>query len=497
MIVRQTAGNQEIYSSMNRPLTSELIAQLQSGETTSRQLVENSLRRISELNGVLNAFVSIDADGALVKADEIDQRRKAGKPVGRLAGLPVAVKDNMCTIGLPTSCGSRILKDFRAPYDAHVIQRIAAEDGVLIGKLNQDEFAMGSSTETSIYGPTRNPWNADYTAGGSSGGSAVAVASGMVPLALGSDTGGSIRQPASFCGVVGMKPTYGRVSRYGLVAFASSLDQIGPLAGDAWGAALLLECISGHDNRDSTSLNVERPDWLSQLGDSLKGLRVGIADEYFVEGLDAEVEKSVREAIRVFEAAGAEVVPVSLPHSKYAVATYYLVACSEASSNLARYDGIHYGHRADKFSDLVDLYSQSRGEGFGTEVKRRIMLGTYALSAGYYDAYYLKALKVRRRIREDFDKAFASVDVIAGPVSPTAAFRLGEKLDDPLAMYLNDIYTISTNLAGLPGISIPCGLTKTRLPIGLQLQAPALEEARLLRFAHQFQQATQWHREQP
>jgi aspartyl-tRNA(Asn)/glutamyl-tRNA(Gln) amidotransferase subunit A len=390
-----------------------------------------------------------------------------------------------------------MLKDFRAPYDAHVIQRIVAEDGVMIGKLNQDEFAMGSSTETSIYGPTRNPWNADYTAGGSSGGSAVAVASGMVPLALGSDTGGSIRQPASFCGVVGMKPTYGRVSRYGLVAFASSLDQIGPLAGDAWGATLLLECIAGHDKRDSTSLNVERPDWLNQLDSSLRGLRIGIADEYFVEGLDAEVEKSVREAIRVFEAAGAEVVPVSLPHSKYAVATYYLVACSEASSNLARYDGIHYGHRAEKFSDLVDLYSQSRGEGFGTEVKRRIMLGTYALSAGYYDAYYLKALKVRRRIREDFDKAFASVDVIAGPVSPTAAFRLGEKLDDPLAMYLNDIYTISTNLAGLPGISIPCGLTKARLPIGLQLQAPALEEARLLRFAHQYQQATQWHREQP
>jgi aspartyl-tRNA(Asn)/glutamyl-tRNA(Gln) amidotransferase subunit A len=459
--------------------------------------VENSLQRISELNGVLNAFVSIDADGALAKADEIDQRRRAGKPVGRLAGLPVAVKDNMCTIGLPTSCGSRMLKDFRAPYDAHVIQRIVAEDGVMIGKLNQDEFAMGSSTETSIYGPTRNPWNADYTAGGSSGGSAVAVASGMVPLALGSDTGGSIRQPASFCGVVGMKPTYGRVSRYGLVAFASSLDQIGPLAGDAWGATLLLECIAGHDKRDSTSLNVERPDWLNQLDSSLRGLRIGIADEYFVEGLDAEVEKSVREAIRVFEAAGAEVVPVSLPHSKYAVATYYLVACSEASSNLARYDGIHYGHRAEKFSDLVDLYSQSRGEGFGTEVKRRIMLGTYALSAGYYDAYYLKALKVRRRIREDFDKAFASVDVIAGPVSPTAAFRLGEKLDDPLAMYLNDIYTISTNLAGLPGISIPCGLTKARLPIGLQLQAPALEEARLLRFAHQYQQATQWHREQP
>lgn len=390
-----------------------------------------------------------------------------------------------------------MLQNFRPPYDAHVIERLRAEGAILIGKVNQDEFAMGSSTETSIFGPSHNPWNVDCSAGGSSGGAAVAVASGMVPLSLGSDTGGSIRQPASFCGVVGMKPTYGRVSRYGLVAYASSLDQIGPLAGDAWGTALLLECIAGHDKRDSTSLSIDRPDCLAPLEQSLNGLRIGVAEEYFAEGLDAEVEASVREAIRVFESAGATVHPVSLPHSKYAVATYYLIACSEASSNLARYDGIHYGHRANKFGDLVDLYTQSRGEGFGQEVKRRIMLGTYALSAGYYDAYYLKALKVRRRIREDFDKAFESVDVIAGPVAPTPAFKLGEKLNDPLAMYLGDIYTISTNLAGLPGISVPCGFTMSKLPIGLQLQAPALQETRLLQAAHQFQQLTDWHRRTP
>jgi aspartyl-tRNA(Asn)/glutamyl-tRNA(Gln) amidotransferase subunit A len=482
---------------MNRPLTSELISQLNSGATTSRQLVELSLKRIAELNPTLNAFVSVDADRALAKADAIDQKRRDGKPIGRLAGLPVGIKDNMCMQGLPTTCGSRMLENFHPPYDAHVIEHIQAEDGIVIGKLNQDEFAMGSSTETSIFGPTRNPWNSECTAGGSSGGSAVAVASGMVPLALGSDTGGSIRQPASFCGVVGLKPTYGRVSRYGLVAYASSLDQIGPLAGDVWGATLLLECIAGHDHRDSTSLNVDRSDWLGELDQPLKGLRIGVAEEYFAEGLDAEVEHCVREAFKVLESAGAVVTSVSLPHSKYAVATYYLVACSEASSNLARYDGIHYGHRADKFSDLVDLYSQSRGEGFGAEVKDRIMLGTYALSAGYYDAYYLKALKVRRRIREDFDKAFASVDIIAGPVAPTPAFRLGEKVNDPLAMYLNDIYTINTNLAGLPGISVPCGFNRERLPIGLQLQAATLDESRLLRTAHQYQQLTNWHRELP
>ena len=478
---------------MNRHSTRERIGQLNSGELTARQLTQMCLDRISALNGELNAFISVDADGALKQADDIDQRRKAGEPIGRMAGLPIGIKDNICQKNQPTTCGSRMLQNFCPPYDAHVVERLRAEDAVIVGKLNPDEFAMGSSTETSIFGPTRNPWDQTRSAGGSSGGSAVAVAAGMVPLALGSDTGGSIRQPASFCGVVGMKPTYGRVSRYGLIAYASSLDQIGPLANDVYGATLLLECIAGHDPRDSTSLNIETPAWISSLGQPLKALRIGIADEHFAEGLDSDVEHRVCEALDVFKSAGATLHSVSLPHSKYAVATYYLIACSEASSNLARFDGIHYGHRADRFDDLIDLYCQSRGEGFGAEVKRRIMLGTYALSAGYYDAYYLKALKVRQLIASDFAAAFRTVDVIAGPVAPTPAFRLGEKLKDPLAMYLNDIYTISTNLAGLPGISVPCGQTVGNLPVGLQLQAPALEEARLLQVAHQFQHLTAWH----
>ena len=481
---------------MTSSSTSQLLADLNSGRTTSRQLVEACLQRIESLNPTLNAFVTVCGEAALARADEIDRRRQAGEKLGKLAGLPIAVKDNICTRGVATTCGSRMLQSFRPPYDAHVIERLEAEDGILIGKLNQDEFAMGSSTETSMFGPTRNPWNPEHSAGGSSGGSAVAVASGMVPLALGSDTGGSIRQPASFCGVVGMKPTYGRVSRYGLIAYASSLDQIGPLSNDAFGAALMLECIAGHDGRDSTSLDVERPNWTEQLSGSLQGVKIGIAEEYFAEGLDPEVERSVRDALKTFESAGAVIKSVSLPHSKYAVAAYYLIACSEASSNLARFDGIHYGHRAEKFSDLVDLYGQSRSEGFGTEVKRRIMLGTYALSAFYYDAFYLKAMNVRRRIREDFDRAFEQVDVIAGPVAPTPAFRLGEKLNDPLSMYLSDIYTISTNLAGLPGISIPCGTSSSGLPIGLQLQAQTLEEGRLFQVAHQFQQLTDWHLKQ-
>lgn len=480
---------------MNRQSTRELVAQLNSGELSAAQLTQACIDRIAALNGELNAFVDVDAESALQQANEIDRRRSLGEHVGRLAGLPIGIKDNICQLNRPTTCGSRMLKNFRPPYDAHVVERIRAEDGVIIGKLNQDEFAMGSSTETSIFGPARNPWNHHHSAGGSSGGSAVAVAAGLVPLALGSDTGGSIRQPASFCGVAGMKPTYGRVSRYGLIAFASSLDQIGPLAGDVYGAALLLDCIAGHDPRDSTSLNLPHPATTEVLDQPLSGLRIGIAEEYFATGLDPEVEQSIREALRVFESAGASVHSVSLPHSKYAVATYYVIACSEASSNLARFDGIHYGHRAEKFDDLVDLYCQSRGEGFGAEVKRRIMLGTYALSAGYYDAYYLKALKVRRLIADEFSTAFRTVDVIAGPVAPTPAFSLGEKLDTPMAMYLSDIYTISTNLAGLPGISVPCGLSSAKLPIGLHLQAPVLNEARLLQVAHQFQKLTAWHRE--
>jgi aspartyl-tRNA(Asn)/glutamyl-tRNA(Gln) amidotransferase subunit A len=475
----------------------ELHTELQQGRLSSRDLTLACLEQIQQQNARLNAFVHVDEEAALNQADAIDRRRSSGQPVGVLAGIPIALKDNICQRNVPTTCGSRILKNFVPPYDAHVVERIRAEDGVILGKVNLDEFAMGSSTETSCFGATRNPWNDQHTAGGSSGGAAVAVAAGMAPLSLGSDTGGSIRQPAGFCGVVGMKPTYGRVSRYGLVAYASSLDQIGPFARDAFGAALLLQAIGGHDSRDTTSLQDPLPSLIDGLSKPLKGLRIGIVDDHFGAGLSPDVQAAVKQAIDILENAGGRVIPVRLPHSMYSIATYYLIACSEASSNLARYDGIHYGYRAEQFSDLVDLYCRSRGEAFGAEVKRRIMLGTYALSAGYYDAYYLKALKVRRRIREDFDRAFEQVDVIAGPVAPTAAFRLGEKLDDPLAMYLSDIYTISANLAGIPGISIPCGFTAEHLPVGLQLLAPALQDARLLQVAHQYQQQTMWHQQYP
>jgi len=463
--------------------TSELLSQLRNGELSSRQLVESCLEQIRLQNPKLNAFVNVDEEGALKRADRIDARRAAGETLGVLAGLPLGIKDNICRNGSLTTCGSRMLESFRPPYDAHVVERIEAEDGIIVGSTNMDEFAMGSSTETSVYGPSRNPSNPDHSAGGSSGGSAVAVASGMVPLALGSDTGGSIRQPAAFCGCVGLKPTYGRVSRYGLVAFASSLDQIGPFARDAAGAALLLQAIAGHDVRDSTSLKRDIPTYSEQLSESLKGLRIGIVDEHFTEGLAGEISASVKATIAALEERGAVVKTVKLPHAKYSVATYYLIAPCEASSNLARYDGIHYGHRAEEFSDLTDVYCRSRGEGFGAEVKRRIMLGTYALSAGYYDAYYLKALKVRQRIREDFDKAFEGVDVIAGPVSPTPAFPIGDKTDDTLAMYLNDIYTIGANLAGIPGISVPTGTAESGLPLAIQFQAPLFEESKLLQLA--------------
>lgn len=467
--------------------TPQLVDKLQAGTLTSRTLTESCLNRIEQLNPELNAFISVDAEGALSMADAIDTKRAQGERVGRLQGIPVGIKDNMCQNGIATTCGSRMLANYKPPYDSHVVERLRAEDGVIVGKLNMDEFAMGSSTESSASGVTRNPWNTNHSAGGSSGGSAAAVAAALVPLALGSDTGGSIRQPASFCGVVGMKPTYGRVSRFGLVAYASSLDQIGPFAKDVYGATLLMEAIAGHDKRDSTSVDRDVPNYLDAIHKPLVGLRIGIVDEHYGEGLNADVEAIVRESVAKLTEAGAEVKTVKLPHAKYSVATYYLIAASEASSNLARYDGIHYGHRSEQFDPktdkLVDLYCQSRGEGFGAEVKRRIMLGTYALSAGYYDAYYLKALKVRRRIREDYDNAFADVDVIVGPVAPSTAFALGENQDDPLAVYLSDIYTLSANLAGIPGISVPCGLTDAGYPVGLQLQAPAFEETRLLQVA--------------
>ena len=478
---------------LHQKSTSELVALLASGELTSRALTESCLSRIEQHNATINAFVSVDADGALSQADAVDAKRKSGEAVGILQGLPVGIKDNMCQLGTLTSCGSRMLHNYKPPYNAHVVERLLAEDAVIVGKLNMDEFAMGSSTETGAAGATRNPWNTEHSPGGSSGGSAAAVAAGLVPLALGSDTGGSIRQPASFCGVVGMKPTYGRVSRFGLVAFASSLDQIGPFARDVHGASLLLQAVSGHDSRDTTSVDVAVPDYVSENDKPLTGLRVGMVDEHYGDGLDDSVASAVRDSISKLEAAGATVKSVQLPHAKYSVATYYLIAPSEASSNLARYDGIHYGHRSENFDakedGLVDLYCRSRGEGFGAEVKRRIMLGTYALSAGYYDAYYLKALKVRRRIREDYDKAFEDVDVIAGPVAPSTAFKLGEKMNDPLAMYLSDIYTISANLAGIPGVSVPCGEDGNGLPVGLQLQGPAFEESKLLQVATMLEKA--------
>ncbi len=478
-------------------MTSDLISQLASGDLTSVALTERCLSAIAERDSAIGAFLHVDGEDALRQAAEVDARRGRGESLGPLAGVPIAIKDVLCQTGEPNTCASRMLERFVPPYDAHVITRLKDAGAVLLGRANMDEFAMGSSCENSAFKVTRNPWNTDRTPGGSSGGSAAAVAGGMTPLSLGTDTGGSIRQPASFCGIVGMKPTYGRVSRYGLVAYASSLDQIGPFAPDVSGAAALLEAIAGHDPRDATCVNRETPRYTQTLDQPLAGLRVGVACEHFVEGLDPDVEKAVRQSLDVYKSLGATIVDISLPHSKYCIAAYYLIASCEASSNLARYDGVHYGHRAAAFEGMIDMYAASRGEGFGREVKRRIMLGTFALSSGYYEAYYLKALRVRRLIRQDFDKAFEQVDVIASPVSPTPAFQLGALTKDPLAMYLMDIYTISANLAGLPGISIPCGFSNDGLPIGLQLQAPPFEEDRLLRAARMHEQATDWTRLAP
>jgi len=501
----------------------ELLAQLQSREVTSVEVTEAFLDQIRRHDAKVGAFLRVDAEGALGRAARIDDRRRRGEPVGRLGGLPVAVKDVLATRGEATTCASRILEGFRPPYDATVIAALKAADAVPVGKTNMDEFAMGGSTENSAFQLTRNPWNLERIPGGSSGGSAACVAASMAPLAVGSDTGGSIREPAGLCGVTGMKPTYGRVSRYGLVAFASSLDQVGPLARTAEDAALLLEVLAGHDPNDSTSIDLPVPPYAEAVRQPLDDLRIGLVREHFGEGLDPEVEASVREAVRVYESLGATVRELSMPHSKYAVATYYIIAPCEASSNLARYDGVHYGYRADERqmiaeleadrkklqesgdqaaldgldSPIVRMFRRTRAEGFGAEVKRRIMLGTYALSAGYYDAYYLKALKVRRLIRQDFDRAFEEVDLIAGPIAPTPAYKIGEKIDDPLSMYLFDLYTVSTNLAGIPGISIPCGFSSDGLPIGLHLQAPPFTEERLLRGAHMFQQATDWHTQRP
>ncbi|HUU90079.1 MAG TPA: Asp-tRNA(Asn)/Glu-tRNA(Gln) amidotransferase subunit GatA [Phycisphaerae bacterium] len=469
---------------LSKSTAHQLKSLIAGGETTCREVMLSVLEEIERRESDVQAFITVrDRGELLAEADEVDRRRSRGDAIGALAGLPIAVKDNICTQGMATTCASRMLADWVPPYDATVVQRIQAADGIILGKTNLDEFAMGSSTENSAMKTTRNPHNHDYVPGGTSGGSAAAVASNECILAIGSDTGGSIRQPASFCGVVGMKPTYGRVSRYGLIAYASSLDQIGPIAKDVRDAALLLEVIAGHDPMDSTSLAAGVPGYVAGLG-SQRGFRFGVPDEYFGPGVDRQVRRAVEGAIDALKEDGQEVVQISLPHTEYSVAAYYIAACSEASSNLARYDGCQYGFRAEGIGDMIGMVSETRAEGFGPEVKRRIMLGTYALSAGYYDAYYLKAARVRRLIAQDFESAFKTCDVILHPVAPTAAFRIGEKIDDPLAMYLGDIFSVTANLAGLPATSVPCGRTSEGLPVGIQLTGKALDEGTLLAAAY-------------
>jgi aspartyl-tRNA(Asn)/glutamyl-tRNA(Gln) amidotransferase subunit A len=475
----------------------ELLALQAAGKATAAEVAEAFLAAIRDRDSSLRAFVHVDADRVRGQAAAVDAKRKSGQPLGKLAGVPVAVKDVLCTRGVATTCSSKILENFVPPYDAHVIEQLEAEDAVVVGKTNMDEFAMGSSTENSGFHATRNPWDPSRIPGGSSGGSAAAVAGGMAPIALGTDTGGSIRQPAALCGVVGLKPTYGRVSRYGLIAFASSLDQVGPFARSVADAALLLEAIAGHDRRDSTSVDHPVPAYGKSLNEPVKGLRIGVPKEFFGEGLDVEVGVAVQAALKEYEKQGATLFDVSLPHSPYALAAYYIVAPAEASSNLARFDGMHYGHRTKEKADLIATYAKSRAEGFGKEVQRRIMIGTYVLSSGYKDAYYVKALKVRRLVKKDFDEAFAKCDVIAGPTTPSPAFKIGEKADDPLAMYLSDVYTVSANLAGIPGLSLPCGFTKSGLPIGLQLLAAPFEEEKLLRVGRMYESATEWHTRRP
>jgi len=474
----------------------ELAARYRRGETTPTEATEAYLARIEAVDPQVRAYLTLTRDEARRQAREAEARLQAGRPRGALDGVPLALKDVLCTRGIRTTCGSRILERFVPPYDATVVARLLAAGAVLLGKTNMDEFAMGSSTENSAFFPTRNPWDLGRVPGGSSGGSAAAVAGDLAAGALGTDTGGSIRQPAAFCGTVGFKPTYGRVSRYGLVAFASSLDQIGPLTKDVEDAALLLQLIAGADPMDSTAVDVPVPDYRAELTKGVGGLRVGVPAEFFIEGLDPEVEAAVRAGIAMLEKLGARAEPVSLPHSVYGLAAYYLIAPAEASSNLARYDGVKYGLRAPGARDLVDMYMKTRGHGFGAEVKRRIMLGAYALSAGYYDAYYGQAQRVRTLVRRDFEQAFARVDVIVAPMTPNVPFKLGEK-EDPLQMYLNDIFAVPVNLSGLPGLSVPAGFTQAGLPIGLQLIGRAFDEPTLLRVGQAFEQATEWHRRKP
>ena len=463
------------------------------GDLTSVDLTRSVLARIDASEAQINAYISLDPERALLLAADVDRRRQSGEVLGPLAGIPLAIKDVLCVRGGRTTCGSAILSDYVAPYDATAVARVLKADAVLLGKTNMDEFAMGSSTENSHFGPTRNPVDPTRVPGGSSGGSAAAVAAGEATLALGSDTGGSVRQPASYCGVVGLKPTYGRVSRYGLIAYASSLDQVGPLTRDVEDAALLLGVVAGHDPRDATSVDCPVPDYRAKLHDGVEGLKVGLAREFFAEGLDPEIRTAIETAAEQMRLAGAELVDVSLPvagHPEYCVACYYVIAMAEASANLSRYDGVKFGHRTAAADGLQQMYHRSRSEGFGAEVKRRIMLGTYVLSAGYYDAYYRKAQQARTLIRQDFDNAFSQCDLLLSPVSPTTAFRLGEQVDDPLTMYLNDIYTVSVNLAGIPGISVPVTTAADGLPIGAQLLARPFEEEVLLRGARVLEQSS-------
>ena len=480
----------------------EIAEAILAGRRTAVDTCDASLGRIAESDGQLGAFLTTAPEYARARAAEIDALLADARPPGLLAGVPIGIKDNICTRFADTTCGSRLLEGYRSPYDATVMERILAAGAVPVGKTNCDEFAMGSSTEHSGYAVTRNPWDLERVPGGSSGGSAVAVAAGLTPIALGSDTGGSIRQPASFCGIVGLKPTYGRVSRYGLVAYGSSLDQIGPLTSDVTDAARVLDVIAGHDPRDSTSYGGDLPGFERGLSDdalaSLRtNLRVGVAASMLDEGLDPEVRTAFHAALDVYRKLGAQVVEIDLPHSAYAIAAYYLIVTAECSSNLARFDGVRYGRRPPAPRDIVELYSGARSTGFGPEVKRRIMLGTFALSSGYYDQFYLKALKVRRLLRQDYDAAFEKVDVVACPTAPTPAFKFGEKTDDPLQMFLADIYTVPANLAGLPAISIPCGFSGVKLPIGLQLLAPMFAEVTLLRAARLYERAASWAVEPP
>ena len=480
---------------MHSQSLTELAAGLEGGEFSAVELTQALLDRIAAHNDKLNAFITVTADNALAAAARADAARVAGNG-GALNGLPIIHKDIFCTRGVKTTCGSKMLENFISPYDATVVERLAAAGAVVLGKTNMDEFAMGSSNETSYFGPVRNPWDLDCSPGGSSGGSSAAVAARLAPAATGTDTGGSIRQPAALTGTVGLKPTYGRVSRYGMVAFASSLDQAGVITRSAEDAARLLGVMAGFDERDSTSINQPVPDYVASLGESIKGLRIGVVRQHFDKGLDEQCGARVRDAITVLESLGATTIEVDLPNLDLSVPTYYVVAPAECSSNLSRFDGVRFGYRAENVEDLLDLYCRSRGEGFGDEVKRRIMTGTYVLSAGYYDAYYLKAQKVRQLIADDFSKAFNDVDVIAGPTAPSPAFKLGDKVDDPITMYLNDIYTIGANLAGLPGISVPCGFVDD-LPVGLHLVGAHFGEETLLRCAHQYQQQTDWHQACP